>query len=90
MGKYIKNKINELKNKCFPYYSKNNFSTPNYRYTGNPKEKDNFYFLNFSIKDILIYGKDNKAQNHQYKNELLTKFIEANGHRTLDFLCWIN
>ena len=25
LGKYIKNKINELKNKCFPYYSKNNF-----------------------------------------------------------------
>ena len=84
LGKYIKNKINELKNKCFPYYSKNNFSTPNYRYTGNPKEKDNFYFLNFSIKDILIYGKDNKTQNRQYNNELLIKFIEANEHRTLD------
>ena len=84
LGKYIKNKINELKNKCFPYYSKNNFSTPNYRYTGNPKEKDNFYFLNFSIKDILIYGKDNITQNRQYNNELLIKFIEANEHRTLD------
>ena len=23
LGKYIKKKINELKNKCFPYYSKN-------------------------------------------------------------------
>jgi len=57
LGKYIKNKINELKNQCFLYYSKNNFSTPNYKYTGNPKEKDNFRFLNFAIKDILIYGK---------------------------------
>lgn len=84
LGKYIKNKINELKNKCFPYYSKNNFSTPNYKFTGNPKEKDNFYFLNFSIKDILIYGKDNKAQNRQYNNELLIKFIESNEYRTLD------
>ena len=84
LGKYIKNKINELKNKCFPYYSKNNFSTPNYKYTGNPKEKDNFHFLYFSIKDILIFGKDNKTQNRQYNNELLIKYIEANEHRTLD------
>ena len=37
LGKYIKDKINTLKNKCFPYYSKNNFSTPNYKYTGNQK-----------------------------------------------------
>ena len=84
LGKYIKNKINELKNKCFPYYSKNNFSTPNYKYTGNPNEKDNFHFLYFSIKDILIFGKDNKTQNRQYNNELLIKYIEANEYRTLD------
>ena len=84
LGKYIKNKINELKNKCFPYYSKNNFSSPNYKYTGNPKEKDNFNFLHFTIKDILIYGKDNKNHNRQYNNEILIKFIEMNKYRALD------
>ena len=84
LGKYIKNRINELKNKCFPYYSKNNFSTPNYKYTGNPKEKDNFNFLHFNIKDILIYGKDIKNYNRQYNNELLIKFIEMNEYRTYD------
>ena len=84
LGKYIKDKINTLKNKCFPYYSKNNFSTPNYKYTGNPKEKDNFLFLYFAIKDILIYGKDSINQNRQYNNELLIRFIESNEHRAVD------
>jgi hypothetical protein len=84
LGNFIKSKINILKNKCFPYYSKNNFSTPNYKYTGNPKEKDNFYFLHFTIKDLLIYGKDNANQNRQYNNELLIRFIESNEYRALD------
>ena len=90
LGKYIKNKINELKNQCFPYYSKNNFSTPNYKYTGNPKEKDNFRFLNFAIKDILIYGKNSLNQNRQYNNELLIKFIEKNEHRASDKIAYVN
>ena len=47
LGKYIKNRMNLFKNKCFPFLSKNNFSSPNYKYTGNPKEKDNFYFFIF-------------------------------------------
>ena len=47
LGKYIKNRVNSIKNKCFPFYSRNNFSSPNYKYTGNPKEKDNFYFFIF-------------------------------------------
>ena len=72
---YIENKLNELKNKCFPYYSKNNFSTPNYKYTGNRKEKDNFNFLYFTLKDILIYEKDIINHNLQYNNELFIKFI---------------
>ena len=96
LGKYIKNKINELKNKCFPYYSKNNFSTPNYKYIGNPKEKDNFYFLSFTIKNLLIYGKDSVNQNRQYNNELLVKFIEVNENRALnknayiELICFLN
>ena len=46
-GKYIKNRLNLLKDKCFPSYSKNKFSTPHYKYIGNPKEKENYYFLFF-------------------------------------------
>ena len=84
LGNYIKNKINKLKNKCFPYYSRNNFSTPSYKYIGNPKEKDNFYFLSYTIKDILIYGKDKVRYNRQYNNELLIKFIEENNSRVKD------
>ena len=84
LGKYIINKINILKNKCFPFYSKNNFSSPNYKYTGNPKEKDNFYFLSFTIRDLLIYGKDNIKQNRQYNNELIINFIETNANKTYD------
>lgn len=84
LSKYIKNKANELKNKSFPYYSKNNFSSPNYKFIGNSKERDNFYFLSFTIKDILIYGKDNINQNRQYNNELIIKFIETNQFRAVD------
>ena len=81
LGRYIKNRINILKNRCFPYYSKNNFSTPNYKYTGNPKEKDNYIFLSFTIKELLIYGKDKEKYNRQYNNELLISFIEDNESR---------
>ena len=83
-GKYIKNRMNILKNKCFPYYNRNNFSTPNYKYIGNPKEKDNFNFLSFTIKEILIYGKDKDKFNRQYNNELLINFIEENEEKAYD------
>ena len=84
LGKYIKNKINQLKNNCFPYYSQNNFSTPNYKYIGNPKGKDNFEFLSFTIKELLLYGKDKSRYNRQYNNEMLIKFIEENGQKAKD------
>ena len=84
LGKYIKNKMNILKNRCFPYYNRNNFSTPNYKYTGNPKEKDNLNFLLFTIKDILIYGKDKEKYNRQFNNEQLIKYIEDNENKTND------
>ena len=77
-ARYIKNKANRLKNICFPHFDKNNFSALSYRYTGNPKEKDNFNFLSFSIKDLLIYGKNEKIKNRQYNNELIIKYIETN------------
>ena len=54
-GKYLKNKVNNLKNICFPNYINNNFSTPNYSFIGNAKELDNFIFLSWSVKNILIY-----------------------------------
>ena len=61
--------MNILKNKSFPYCSRNNFSTHKYKYTGNPKEKDNFNFLSFTIKEILIYGQDKAKFNRQYNNK---------------------
>jgi len=84
LGKYIRNRMNILKNRCFPYYNRNNFSTPNYKYTGNPKEKDNLNFLSFTIKDILIYGKDKEKFNRQYNNEQLINFIEENEDKIND------
>ena len=77
-AKYIRNKANRLKNICFPHFTKNNFSALAYKYTGNPKEKDNYNFLFFSIKELLIYGKNEKIKNRQYNNELLIKYIERN------------
>ena len=58
LGKFIRDRLNLFKNKCFPFYSRNNFSTPNYIYIGNPKEKDNFIYLSYKIKDIMIKGRD--------------------------------
>ena len=75
-AKYIKDKANKLKNICLPHFDKNNFFAISYKYTGNPKEKDNLQFLSFSIKDLLSYGKDKKLKNRQYHNELLIKSIE--------------
>ena len=83
-GQYIRNKVNILKNKCFPYYSKNNISSPSYKYIGNPKEKDNFNFLSFTIKEILLYGIDIKKKNRQYNNQQIIKFIEGNEFKTND------
>ena len=81
-GKYLKNRINALKNICFPEFNKNNFASPNYKYTGNPKEKDNYNFLSYKVKDILTYGE--KKQNRQYNNNLLIKYIEKNKNKAKD------
>ena len=77
-ARYIKDKANHLKNICLSHYSKNNFSSLAYKYTGNPKEKDNFHFLSFKVKDLLSYGKDEKIKNRQYNNELIINYIENN------------
>ena len=84
LGKFIKNRMNSFKNKCFPFYSRNNFCSPNYKYTGNPKEKDNLAFLSFKIKDIITLGKDKAKFNRQYNNELIINFIEKNERKTKD------
>jgi len=88
LGKYIKKRMNILKNKSFPYYSRNNFSTPNYKFTGNPKEKDNFNFLSFTIKEILIYGQDKAKFNRQYNNRQLIIFIEENEEKAYDKMAY--
>ena len=83
-GKYLKNRINALKNKCFPELKKNKFSSPNYKYTGNPKEKDNYNFLSYKVKDILTYGENKIRQNRQYNNNLLIEYIEKNKNKAKD------
>ena len=80
--------INALKNICFPDYNKNNFSSPNYKYTGNPKEKENYNFLSYKVKDILVYGENKNKQNRQYNNNLLIDFIEKNKAKAKDKICY--
>ena len=65
-----------------------NFSSPNYKYTGNPKEKDNFIFLSFKIKDIMIKDKNKETFNRQYNNELLINFIEENEEKAIDKIAY--
>ena len=89
-ARYIKDKANKLKNICFPYYNKNNFSALSYKYTGNPKEADNLKFLSLNVKDIIIMGKDIKRKNRQYNNELLIRYIEANKELTKDKEAYID
>jgi len=83
-AKYIRNKVNNLKNICFPNFNKNNFAALSYKFTGNPKEKDNIKFLSMKIKDLLILGKDEEIKNRQYNNELLIKYIENNRELSID------
>ena len=83
-AKYIRNKVNNLKNICFPNFNKNNFAALSYKFTGNPKEKDNIKFLSVKIKDLLILGKDEEIKNRQYNNELLIKYIENNRELSID------
>jgi hypothetical protein len=83
-AKYVINKVNKLKNICFPNYNKNNFFPISYKYTGNPKEKDNYIFLSFKIKELLIFGKDEKIKNRQYNNKTLIIFLENNEDKTKD------
>ncbi len=89
-AKYLKNKINNLKNKCFPNFIFYNFCTPNYSFTGNAKELDNYNFLYFSIKDILVYKENknnckirNKGSN-QNNNKILIEYILNNKNKNKD------
>ena len=77
-AKYFKDKANKLKNICFPHFNKNNFSALSYKYTGNPKEVDNLKFLQYKIKQIITFGKNEKIKNRRYNNELLIRYLEEN------------
>ena len=74
----------KIKNKCFPDFIFNNFSTPNYSFIGNAKELDNLMFLSWTIKDILVYKQNIKKANRQYNNKLLIEFIENNEKKSKD------
>lgn len=81
--KYLKNKLNDLKNKCFPNLILNNFSVPNYYYTGNPKIIDNYKFLSWTIKEIIIFKQNKSTQNRQFNNKKLIDYIETNDHKSV-------
>jgi len=83
-GKYIKNKPNNLKNKSFPNFILNNFSTPNYYFIGNPKQGDNYNFLSWSIKDILTFRENKNKYNRQFNNKMLILYIEKNENKSKD------
>jgi hypothetical protein len=83
-GKYIKNKLNNLKNRCFPNFVLNNFSTPDYYFIGNPKQEDNYKFLSWTIKDILIFRENKNKYNRQFNNKMLILYIEKNGNKSKD------
>ena len=83
-GKYIKNKLNNLKNRCFPNFVLNNFSTPDYYFIGNPKQEDNYNFLSWSIKDILIFRENKNKYNRQFNNKMIILYIEKNGNKSKD------
>ena len=85
-SKYLKNLGNcIIQNSRLPAQFKNyKLSLPNHiSFTGNPKEKDNYYFLYFTVQQIFCYYKNDKCKNSlQKKNktiieEILT-FIEQN------------
>ena len=82
--KYLKNKLNNLKDLCFPNFILNKFSTPNYKFTGNAKQIDNYNFLSWSIKEIFIYYENEKNENRQYNNKLLIEYIEKNEKKAKD------
>ena len=83
-GKYLRNKANNLKNKCFPNFIFNNFSTPHYSFIGNVKEVDNYHFLFWPIKDILIYKEKKIECNRQNNNRLLIDYILKNKNKNKD------
>ena len=83
-GKYLRNRVNNLKNKCFPNFIYNNFSTPHYSFIGNVKEIDNYHFLFWQIKEIFAYKEEKKEFNRQYNNRLLIDYILKNKNKNKD------
>ena len=72
-----------MKNKCFPNLIFNNFSAPNYYYTGNPKIIDNYKFLSWTIKEIIIFKHNKSSQNRQFNNKKLIEYIETNEDKSV-------
>ena len=83
-NKFKANKLSDVLYRKDAYYKHFKANLVKYikdKYTGNPKEKDNFIFLSFKIKDIMIFGKNEAKFNRQYNNELIINFIEENENR---------
>ena len=83
-GKYLRNRANRLKNKCFPNFIYNNFSTPNYSFIGNVKLLDNYNFLFWTVKDILVFKSKKNQGNRQNNNKLLIEYILQNKNKNKD------
>ena len=83
-GKYLRNRLNNLKNRCFPNFIFNHFSTPHYSFIGNVKELDNYYFLFWTIKDIFVYKEKKIENNRQNNNRLLIEYIFKNENKNKD------
>ena len=81
-GKYLKNKLNFLKYKCFPTFIFNNFSTPSYSFNGNAKELDNYNFLSYYLKDILVYKEKKNIIFGKYLKNKLSSFLFLYYNRT--------
>lgn len=84
LSKYLTIKANNIiQSSCLPIEYKQKIYLPNYRsFTGNPTERDNLQFLDFTIADIFGYYKKKVNRFHlQEKNKILINGI-------LNFIEW--
>ena len=70
--KWLLNKLNKIKSECKFKTKLQNFNKPNsIKFTSNPKIDFNYNKLDEPIKNILIYGVEEKQKNRQFYNKKL-------------------